>query len=62
MPVVRIDLWEGRTLEQKDALIREVTDAIVKSIGVKPDEVVVILNEVSKDHWGVGGHRSSKRK
>jgi len=62
MPVVRIDLWEGRNLEQKDALIREVTEAVVKSLGVDAHDVVVILSEVSKDHWGVGGQRSSKRK
>jgi len=62
MPVVKIDLWEGRTLEQKDALIKEVTDAIVKSLGIKPEQVIVILSEVSKDHWGVAGERSSKKK
>jgi 4-oxalocrotonate tautomerase len=62
MPVIRIDLWEGRTLEQKDSLIREVTDATVKSLKVDPVNVIVILNEVSKDHWGVGGKRSSKKK
>jgi len=62
MPVVRIELWEGRTLEQKDKLIRKVTDAVVKSLKIKPQQVIVILNEVSKDHWGVGGERSSKRK
>lgn len=60
MPIVRIELWEGRTLEQKDALIHEVTKAVEKSIGVKPEEVIVILNEVKKDHWGVGGKRSSR--
>jgi len=60
MPVVRIDLWEGRDLEQKDALIQEVTHAIEKSIGVDAKEVIVILNEVHKDHWGVAGKRSSK--
>jgi 4-oxalocrotonate tautomerase len=62
MPVVRIELWEGRTLEQKDRLIREVTDAVVKSLRIDAHQVIVILNEVSKDHWGVGGERSSKKK
>jgi len=61
MPVVRIDLWEGRTLEQKDALIRGVTEAVCASIRVKPEDVIVILNEVHKDHWGVAGKRSSKK-
>lgn len=62
MPVIRIDLWEGRTLEQKDRLIKEVTGAAVKALKVDPVNVIVILNEVSKDHWGVAGERSSKKK
>jgi len=57
MPIVRIELWEGRTLEQKDALIREVTKAVCDTIGVTPEDVVVVLQEVSKDHWGVAGKR-----
>jgi 4-oxalocrotonate tautomerase len=61
MPIVRIELWEGRTLEQKDALIQNVTKAVEKSIGVKPEDVIVILNEVHKDHWGVAGKRSSRK-
>ncbi|MBM3308704.1 MAG: 4-oxalocrotonate tautomerase [Candidatus Altiarchaeales archaeon] len=62
MPVVRIELWEGRTLEQKDKLIKEVTHAVVKTLKIEPQHVIVILQEVSKDHWGVGGERSSKKK
>ena len=61
MPVVKIDLWEGRGIEEKDALIREVTKAVCDSINVEPHDVVVILNEVSRDHWGVCGKRSSKK-
>ena len=30
MPFVRIDLFEGRTLEQKKALAKEVTEAVVR--------------------------------
>jgi 4-oxalocrotonate tautomerase len=62
MPVIKIDLWEGRTLEQKDDLIKSVTDAAVKSLKISPEQVIVILHEVSKDHWAVAGERSSKKK
>ena len=33
MPFVRIDLFEGRTLEQKKALAKEVTEAVVRNTG-----------------------------
>ena len=32
MPFVRIDLFEGRTLEQKKALAKEVTEAVIRTL------------------------------
>lgn len=55
MPIANILMIEGRTREQKQALIRTVTSAIVESLGVKPDRVRVIVQEVPREHWGVGG-------
>ncbi len=62
MPIVKIDLWEGSTVEEKDQLIRSVTDAVVKSIGVDPQHVFVLLNEVHKDNWGIGGKKASHKR
>lgn len=61
MPIVRVELWEGRSMEEKEDLIKKVTDAVVDSVGVNPNEVFVILSEVPKAHWGVEGKPSSKR-
>ena len=55
MPIVRIDVWSGRTPEQKQALIRNVTDAVVTSIGCPEQAVEVLLNEVDKSNWASGG-------
>lgn len=55
MPIANILMIEGRTREQKQALIRTVTAAIVESLGVKPDRVRVIVQEVPREHWGAGG-------
>ncbi len=55
MPIANILMIEGRTLEQKQALIRTVTAAIVESLDVKPDRVRVIVQEVPREHWGIGG-------
>ncbi len=61
MPVVKIDMWAGRTTKEKEDMIKNVTDAVVDSIGCDPKEVYVILNEVPKEHWGIDGQPSSKR-
>ena len=37
MPIIQVHLLEGRTTDQKRALVTSVTDAVVKSLGVKPE-------------------------
>ena len=49
MPFVRIDLFEGRTLEQKKALAKEVTEAVVRNTGAPQSAVHVIINDMP-DH------------
>ena len=46
MPFVRIDLFEGRTLEQKKALAKEVTEAVVRNTGAPQSAVHVIINDM----------------
>lgn len=55
MPIVDITLFEGRSPQQKLALMEKVTQAIVESIGVKPEGVRVILREIPPEHFAVGG-------
>lgn len=60
MPLVRIDMWEGRSEEQKEKLIRNVSDAVARSVDVSLDHVWVILYDVPKSNWGVKGVPCSK--
>ena len=55
MPFVQIEMVEGRTLEQKRALAKEVTDAIVHSLAVKPDAVRIIIRDMKKENLSVAG-------
>ncbi len=55
MPSVRIDLWPGTGKQKKKELIEKVTSAVVGAIGCPPEAVQVIINEVEKDSWGIGG-------
>lgn len=61
MPIVRIDLVEGRTPERKVDLIRRVTDAVVAALDVRPEQVRVLLCEVPPEHWAVGGRTMAER-
>ena len=55
MPVVTVELWEGRTLEQKRALVQAITAAMVEHAGANPDALHVIIHEVSRENWGRAG-------
>jgi 4-oxalocrotonate tautomerase len=55
MPIIRIELLEGRPPAMKSELIRRVTEAVVETLKVKPEQVRVLLYEVPPEHWGVGG-------
>jgi len=55
MPIANLQILEGRAPEQKRELIRAVTAAIAESLQVKTDSIRVIIQEVPREHWGVGG-------
>jgi len=61
MPVVTIEMWEGRTLEQKKKLVEGITAAMV-NIGVSPDVVHIIIKDVPKHNWAIGGKLCSEPK
>jgi 4-oxalocrotonate tautomerase len=60
MPLVQVTMVEGRTVEQKHALIRKLTDAVVDALGTEASRVRVAIYEVSPDEWGIGGEPVSK--
>lgn len=55
MPIVRIEMLAGRPPALKSELIRQVTDAVVHSLDVRPEQVRVLLYEIAPEHWAVGG-------
>lgn len=59
MPVVIVEMWAGRTEEQKAAIIKGITKAF-EEVGVKPEHVTVIIHDILKTNWGMGGKQASK--
>lgn len=60
MPIARITMMDGRTDAQKEALIREVTDAILRTVATPTSTVTVLIEEIPKQHFGLGGVPASK--
>lgn len=55
MPFIQISLIEGRTAEEKAALIKEVSEAAMRTVNATPENTRVVIYEVTADEWGVGG-------
>jgi len=55
MPVVTVELWEGRTVEQKRKLVGAITDAMVEHADANPEALHVIIHEISRENWGRAG-------
>ena len=55
MPIIQVNMLEGRSVEQKRAMIAAVTDAVVGSLGVRAESVRVMINEMHPEHFAVAG-------
>ena len=59
MPVVIVEMWEGRTHEQKKQLVKGITSAFVE-IGTPQKAVHIILKDNAKHNWATGGKLASE--
>jgi len=55
MPIIIAHILEGRSKEIKAALIRNITAAVVETLNAEPESVRVILSEMPRDQYGIGG-------
>ena len=56
MPYVNIKITrEGATAAQKAELIKGVTDLLVRVLNKNPVTTFVVIDEVEKENWGIGG-------
>ena len=55
MPEILVHVVEGRSAEAKKALMKDITDAVVKHFNVPPERVVVQIVESAKDSKSRGG-------
>jgi 4-oxalocrotonate tautomerase len=59
MPVVTIQMWEGRSVEQKRELVKAITKAMVDIAGATAEKLYIIMHDVPKTNWGMNGALSS---
>lgn len=63
MPYVNVKITrEGATAEQKEELIRRMTQALVDVLGKNPETTIVVIEEVETGNWGIGGSTVTERR
>jgi len=55
MPVVTIELIEGRTVDQKREMAKRITDVIKEVAKVKEDAVEIIFHDMKKENYSKAG-------
>ena len=55
MPIVKVEMWAGRSHEQKQKLAKAITEAIVDIGGAPAEGTFVIFEDVPKENWAQGG-------
>jgi len=61
MPHIEITTWSGKNEEIKRELVKGITDKVASILNVEPKMVSIIIREVPKENWAVGGKLDSDR-
>ena len=54
MPMVRIELYAGRTAEQKTECARAIVKAMQQHLNAKPESIQVVYADVQPADWLLG--------
>ncbi len=59
MPIVKIEMWTGRTHAQKAELAKAITDAMVSITNTTPEATIIVFEDVPKENWAQSGTLAS---
>ena len=63
MPFVHVRITkDGVTAEQKEKVIKGMTDVLVETLGKNPASTMVVIEEVDTDNWGIAGESVTNRR
>ena len=55
MPLIRIDWFPGRTLDQKREVTEVITREMCRIAKCRPETITILFNEVEREDWGRAG-------
>jgi 4-oxalocrotonate tautomerase len=60
MPIVHVNVWEGFGQEKSKTVIKNITKVFV-DLDIPEQAVEVIVHEIKKSNWGIGGQPASEK-
>jgi len=60
MPFIQVNVWEGFGQKNAKTIIQGITKVFV-DFGIPENAVQVVVHEIPKSHWGIGGAPASER-
>ena len=58
MPIIDVKVWEGFGEKKSNTVIKNITKVFV-DLDIPEQAIEVIINEIPKTHWGLGGKPAS---
>ncbi len=55
MPVVHVEMWEGRTKEEKAEIAKSFADDLIRILKCRQESINIIFTDVKKENWAKGG-------
>lgn len=55
MPIITVKMLEGRSDDQKRALVKEVTDAVSRTVDAPIENISIIIEEMKKTNFAKAG-------
>ncbi|ARF13642.1 4-oxalocrotonate tautomerase [Sporosarcina sp. P18a] len=62
MPLIHVEMIEGRPEEKVSELIRNITEVVSSTLDAPKEAVRVIVSEVPSTHWGVAGQTMAEKR
>jgi 4-oxalocrotonate tautomerase len=61
MPIIRLEMFEGRTPAQKREFVEVMTRETCRILTCKPEDVNIVIDEVARNRWATAGKLWSER-
>lgn len=55
MPILQIEMFKGKTIEQKREMVRKITDAVTESLNCSKESVSIIIREMELENFAKSG-------